>query len=77
MFFFAGSPSFFEADYLELVKGLPEISLGPSSGFEKYRKLSVYGPDAFPVLTDSDGYAYVVAGNFEKVSNFMHICLLK
>ena len=62
-------PSFFEADYLELVKDLPEISLGPSSGYEKYRKLSVYGPDAFPILTENDGYAYVAAGRFGNVSN--------
>ena len=62
-------PTFFEADYLELVKDLPEISLGPSSGYEKYSKLSVYGPDAFPILTDNDGYAYVAAGRFGNVSN--------
>ena len=69
------SPPVFEDDYLELVKDLPEISLGPSSGYENYRKLSVYGPDAFPVLTDNDGYAYVVAGKFGEVSNFMNISL--
>ena len=63
------TPTFFEADYLELVKDLPEISLGPSSGYEKYSKLSVYGPDAFPFLTDNDGYAYVAAGKFGNVSN--------
>ena len=73
--YFSVLPPFFEADYLELVKDLPEISLGPSSGYEKYSKLSVYGPDAFPILTDNDGYAYVVAGKFGEVSNFMNISL--
>ena len=34
-----------------------------------YRRLSVYGPNAFPVITDNDGYAYVVAGKFGKVSS--------
>ena len=63
------SPPVFEDDYLELVKDLPEIFLGPSYGFKKYRRLSVYGPNAFPVLTDNDGYAYVVAGKFGKVSS--------
>ena len=67
---FAESAPFFEDDYLELVKDLPEISLGPSSGYKTYSKLSVYGPDAFPILTDNDGYAYVAAGKFGKVSNF-------
>ena len=71
--FFAQSAPFFEDDYLELVKDLPEISLGPSSGYKTYSKLSVYGPDAFPILTDNDGYAYVAAGKFGKVSDVMNI----
>ena len=69
-YFFPVIPPFFEADYLEIVKDLPDISLGPSSGYEYYRKLSVYGPNSFPVLTDHDGYAYIVAGNFGKVGQF-------
>ena len=68
--FFPVIPPFFEADYLEIVKDLPDISLGPSSGYEYYRKLSLYGPNSFPVLTDHDGYAYIVAGNFGKVGQF-------
>ena len=59
----------FESDYLELVKDLPDVFLGPSYGYEKYKSLSVYGPNAFPVLTDNDGYAYVVAGKFGMVSS--------
>ena len=58
----------FESDYLELVKDLPEVFLGPSYGFDRYKSLSVYGPNAFPVLTENDGYAHVVAGKFGKVS---------
>ena len=68
---FSVIPPFFEADYLEIVKDLPEISLGPSSGYEYYRKLSVHGPDAFPVVADNDGYAYIVAGKFGKVSTYL------
>ena len=60
---------FFESDYLELVKDLPDVFLGPSYGFDKYKSLRVYGPNAFPVLTDNDGYAYVVAGKFGMVSS--------
>ena len=62
---------FFEADYLELVKDLPEITLGPSSGYKKYSKLTLYGPDAFPILTENDGYAYVAAGKYGNVINFI------
>ena len=58
----------FESDYLELVKDLPDVFLGPSYGFDKYKSLRVYGPNAFPVLTDDDGHAYVVAGQFGKAS---------
>ena len=68
---FSVIPPFFEADYLEIVKDLPEISLGPASGYEYYRKLSVHGPDAFPVVTENDGYAYIVAGKFGKVSRYL------
>ena len=73
---FSVIPPFFEADYLEIVKDLPEISLGPASGYEYYRKLSVHGPDAFPVVTDNDGYAYIVAGKFGKVSSYFVVPLI-
>ena len=72
---FSVIPPFFEADYLEIVKDLPEISLGPSSGYNYTRKLSVHGPDAFPVVTDNDGYAYIVAGKFGKVSTLVPLLI--
>ena len=74
---FSVIPPFFEADYLEIVKDLSKISLGPASGYEYYRKLSVHGPDAFPVVTDNDGYAYIVAGKFGKVSTYLVPLLIK
>ena len=29
--------------------------------------LSVYGPNAFPVVSQNDGYAYVAAGSYGEV----------
>lgn len=58
---------FFESDYLEIVKDIPNFSIGTSAGYTKYRKLSVFGPNSFPVITENDGYAYIAAGRYGKV----------
>ena len=60
----------FEADYLELVKDLPTITLSTT------KPLAIFGPDAFPVVAKDakteDGYpfayAQVAAGSYGKVS---------
>ena len=31
----------------------------------------MHGPDAFPVVADNDGYAYIVAGKFGKGSTYL------
>ena len=61
---------FFESDYLEIVKDIPSFLIGTSSGYTKYRKLSVFGPNSFPVITEDDGYAYIAAGRYGKVNIF-------
>ena len=60
----------FEADYLELVKDLPTITLSQT------KPLAIFGPTAFPVVAkeakDEEGhpvaYAQVAAGSYGKVS---------
>ena len=64
---------FFESDYLKIVKDIPSFSIGTSSGYTNYRKLSVFGPNSFPVITEDDGYAYIAAGRYGKVN----ICWVK
>ena len=61
IFFFCRSSPAFEADYLEIVKDVPTISL------TEKKLLSVYGPNAFPVVSQNDGYAYVAAGSHGEV----------
>ena len=51
----------YEADYLELVKDLQTIEL------PKKQSISIYGPNAFPVVTKNKAYAYVAAGNYGTV----------
>ena len=58
MYHFRRTTSAFEADYLEIVKDVPTISL------KEQKLLSVYGPNAFPVVSQNDGYAYVAAGSY-------------
>ena len=35
----------------------------------KKQSISIYGPNAFPVLTKNEGYAYVAAGHYGTVIN--------
>ena len=63
------SSPFFESDYLQLVKDIPEFKIGRSYGLWRHRQLILLGPNAFPVITKNkkDGYAYVAAGRYGKV----------
>ena len=51
----------YEADYLELVKDLQTIEL------PKKESIIIYGPNAFPVVTKNEAYAYVAAGHYGAV----------
>ena len=58
---FCRSSPKYEADYLELAKDLQTIEL------PKKQSISIYGPNAFPVVTKNEAYAYVAAGNYGTV----------
>ena len=60
---------FFENDYLEIVKDIPEFKTGYKVGYgwELQRELTLLGPTSFPVITNNDGNAFIAAGRYGKV----------